>query len=695
MTSDFNSGILGLIKDLFCFLVSIPMNVSELARQLRIHPQKLLQVLPEFGFDIGARAVKIDDRVAQQIQREWRRIKFTLEQREKQEREKQKELEKVQRRESGQSVAIPAVITVRDFADRLAMPVNKLILEFMKNGILATQNENIDHDTASIIANDLGFTVVDDVGNKQELDNEHTTNLASILGSDATTARAPVIVVMGHVDHGKTTLLDSIREAHVASGEAGGITQHIGAYQVLWKNPKSKVETPLTFIDTPGHEAFTVMRSRGAKVADIAILVVAADDGIKPQTVEAINIIKAAKLPFVVAINKIDKTGADPERVRSDLSQHNIISEAWGGDTVMVEISAKKNQNIDKLLDSLILVSELHEATIKANPNRPAAGTVIEARVDKGEGAVVTILVQTGTLKLNDQLIVNGEIYGKVRALKNYRGESIQAAGPSTPVRILGFKIAPQVGDVLDLSKAGSATQVDVRSKYTQQTGAEKSLAPSTADTTDEDSKKTLNVIIKADTLGSLEAIIGSLQRIKNDEASVKVVGKGLGNIMADDVTLASTTGATICAFHVTTTPVAFEMIHKTQVEYKEFKVIYDLFDEIKDELEKMLNPELITTELGNLKVLAIFRSDKNSMIVGGRVESGKLLKDAKVRVKRNKEIIGTGKFSALQSGKQSVNELHEGHEGGVQFDGKIKIEVGDVLEAYKEEKKEKKLVLS
>ena len=671
------------------------MNVSELARQLRIHPQKLLQVLPEFGFDIGARAVKIDDRVAQQIQREWRRIKFALEQRERVELEKKKELEKVQRRESGQSVAIPKVLTVKDLSERLALPVNKLILEFMKNGILATQNENIDHDTASIIANDLGFTVVDEAGGQDTVDNVHTADLASILGNDTTTARAPVIVVMGHVDHGKTTLLDSIRHAQVASGEAGGITQHIGAYQVLWKNPKSKAETPLTFIDTPGHEAFTVMRSRGAKVADIAILVVAADDGIKPQTIEAINIIKAAKLPFVVAINKIDKTGADPERVRSELSQHQIISEAWGGDTAMVEISAKKNLNIDKLLDSLILVSDLHQDTIKANPDRPAAGTVIEARVDKGEGAVVTILVQTGTLRLNDQLVVNGEFYGKVRALKNYRGESITSAGPSSPVRILGFKIAPQVGDILDLSKAGSATQVDVRSKYTQQTGAEKSMVSAPTDSTEEENKKTLNVVIKADTLGSLEAIIGSLQRIKNDEASVKVVGKGLGNIMADDVTLAETAGATICAFHVTTTPVAFEMIRKSQVVYKEFKVIYDLFDEIKDELEKMLNPELITTELGNLKVMAIFRTDKNSMIVGGRIESGKLLKDAKARVKRDKEIIGTGKLSALQSGKQSVNELHEGHEGGVQFDGKIKLEVGDIIEAYKEEKKEKKLVLS
>jgi translation initiation factor IF-2 len=670
------------------------MNVSELARQLRIHPQKLLSILPEFGFDIGARAVKVDDRVAQQIQREWRRIKFVLEERERAEKEKQKELEKEMRRESGVSVTIPPKLTVKELAERLTMPINKLIVELMKNGILATQNENIDHDTAVILAEELGFTVVDS-GSEPDAPDTHLENLASTLAGDMTTPRAPVVVVMGHVDHGKTTLLDSIRSANVASGEAGGITQHIGAYQVVWTNPNSKEQTPLTFIDTPGHEAFTVMRSRGAKVADVAILVVAADDGIKPQTVEAINIIKAAKLPFIVAINKIDKPGADPQRVRAELGQHNIIPQEWGGDTVMVEISAKQKLNIDKLLDALLLVADLYKDTIKANPNRPAAGTVIEARVDKGEGAVVTILVQTGTLHINDQLVVNGEIYGKVRALKNYRTEAITEAGPSTPVRILGFKIAPQVGDILDISQAGTATQVNMKTKRTQQTGAEKQVVAPVESTDEEDQKKVLNVIIKADTLGSLEAIIGSLEKIKNDEANVRVVGKGLGNIMADDVTLAETTGATIFAFNVTKTPIAHEMIQKTNAKYKEYKVIYDLFDEVKDELEKMLNPEFITTELGNLKVLAIFRTGKNMMIVGGRVESGKLVKDAKVRVKRGKEIIGLGKIGALQSGKQSMNELPEGNEGGVQYDGKVKIEEGDVLQAYKEEKKEKKLVLS
>jgi translation initiation factor IF-2 len=508
------------------------MNVSELARKLGVHPpQKLLQILPEFGFDIGARAVKVDDRVASQIERAWPRIKFTLQKREKEEREREKEREKELRRSSGATVSIPSVLTVRELADRLQIPVNKLILELMKNGILTTQNENIDHDTATIIAQELGFKVEETAGEElEETVNEHVEKLAKTLSEDVLEARPPIMVVMGHVDHGKTTLLDAIRSTDVAGGEAGGITQHIGAYQVEWVNPKTNEKSPLTFIDTPGHEAFTVMRSRGAKVADIAILVVAADDGVKPQTLEAINIIKAAKLPYVVAINKIDKPGADIERVKSELSQHNVIPDDWGGDIPMVGISAKQKLHLDKLLDTLLIVADLHRDTIKANSNRPAAGTVIEARVDKGEGSVVTILIQTGTLHINDPLVVNGELYGKVRALKNYRGEMVKEVGLSTPVRILGFKIPPRVGDILDNSSASTAQPIDLKSKRNEQTGAEKLPIKPLQEQEDEAGSKVLNLVVKADTLGSLEAIIGSLERIKNEEVRVKVVGKGLGS---------------------------------------------------------------------------------------------------------------------------------------------------------------------
>ncbi len=668
------------------------MNVTELARQLKIHPQKLLQVLPEFGFDFGARAVKIDDRVAEQIKKEWRRIKFVLEEREKKEKEKQKELEKEMRQQSEAVVKIPSKVTVKELSQILNLPLNKLIVELMKNGILVSQNENLDYDTAVIIAEDLGFKV-DRVDDKQgEQDSHHVSNLEKILSQEGSASRAPVIVVMGHVDHGKTKLLDAVRHTNVMDTEAGSITQHIGAYQVVWTNPKSKEKRPITFIDTPGHEAFTVMRSRGAKVADIAILVVAADDGVKPQTVEAINIIKAAKLPFIVAINKIDKEGADPQRVRNDLAQYNIIPEEWGGEVPMVEISAKQNLHIDKLLDTLLLLAELNEAQIRANPERSAAGTVIEAHVDRGAGPVATILVQAGTLNLNDPLVVNGEIYGKVRAMKNYRGENLLQAGPSCPVRILGFKVAPQVGDVLDVGSVGTAQIIDVKAKKVQQSGAEKVNAPVDSGNEEEESKKYFNVVIKADTLGSLEAIIGSFEKMKNEEVSVCVVGKGLGNITADDVTLAQTTGAKLFAFHVSPMPLAAEMIQNTGVEFKEYKVIYDMLDYVEEELEKMLNLEVIVTELGIFKVMQIFRSDKNSQILGGRVEKGKIIKDAKVRVKRKGEHIGLGKLTQLQMGRQAVSEIMEGNECGAQYEGKLQVEEGDVLEVYKEESKKKKL---
>ncbi len=670
------------------------MNVSELARQLRVHPQKLLQILPEFGFDIGARAVKVDDRVAQQIQRQWKRIKSILEQREEQEKQKQKELEKEARKSSGVTVAIPDKLTVRELADVLQVPVTKLIMEFMKNGILATQNENIDHDTAALVAQDMGFTIAESAEEAKFEETEHVENLENILTKDVGVSRPPVVVVMGHVDHGKTKLLDSIRNTNVMGGEAGGITQHIGAYQVVWTNPKTKEKSPLTFIDTPGHEAFSVMRGRGAKVADIAVLVVAADDSVKPQTVEAIKIIKAVKLPIVVAINKIDKEGADPKRVRADLSQHDVLVEEWGGDTPVVEISAKQNLNIDKLLDMLLLVADVQADTIKANPDRAAAGTVIEAHVDKGEGPVATVLVQTGTLRLNDALVINGEIYGKVRAMKDYKGENLTVAGPSCPVRILGFKVAPQVGDILDVGSASAASAINIKEKRTMQSGAERKIVSMTADPEEEEQKKVLNLVIKADTLGSLEAIIGSLEKIKNEEVGVRVIGKGLGNVMADDVAKAETAHAVVCGFNVVPVPLAKNMIQDKNIQFLQFSVIYDLIDFVKGELKKLLNPEKIVIELGSLRVAAIFRTEKSSMIVGGRVESGKIKKDARVRVKRNKEIIGQGKIGQLQSGKQSVNELPEGNEGGLQFDGKLKLEVGDVLEAYTEEEKEKKLVL-
>jgi len=484
-----------------------------------------------------------------------------------------------------------------------------------------------------------------------------------------------------------------VREANVIDTEAGGITQHIGAYQTVWKDPKTKTEREISFIDTPGHEAFTMMRSRGAKVADIAILIVAADDGVKPQTEEAINIIKAAKLPFIVAINKIDKPGADPQKTKTDLSQKGVLAEEWGGNVPMVEISAKERTNIDKLLDVLLLVADMNAEYIQADPGIPAIGTVIESHVDKGMGPVATILIQAGTLNRGDKLVVNGEIYGKVRAMKDYIGQDLKTAGPSVPVQILGFKVAPEVGDVLDVSKADEAPEINVKSKKNQQIGAEKAgVLDALAENEDEEGKKTVNLFIKADVLGSLEAIISSLSKISHDEVGVKIVGKGLGNINEDDVNKAKAGGATVVGFNVNATPVAEESMRDEDIHFLQYSIIYDLINWVKEKLGKLLSDEKIITEIGKMKVQAIFRKEKGSMIVGGKVEQGKVIKNVLVRVKREGVDMGKGKIVECKVGQGAVKEASQGTECGIKFEGSVKIEEGDLLEFYTEETKAREI---
>ena len=674
------------------------MNVTELARRLRIHPQKLLEILPEYGFDIGKKAIKVDNKVAQQIMRQWKYIKRDLEKKRRAEAEERKKKERQMRKESGITVSLPERLTVREFAEKLELPVTAVITELMKNGILANQNQPIDFATASIMAEELGFNVSQESeGGEAQDDTTHEDVLEKALSrAENLERRAPVVVVMGHVDHGKTRLLDTIREANIIDTEAGGITQHIGAYQTIWKDPKTKDDRALTFIDTPGHEAFTVMRSRGAKVADLAILVVAADDGVKPQTKEVIQIIKAAKLPFVVAINKIDKDTADPQRTKTELSQHDVLTEEWGGDVTMVEISAKEKINIDKLLDVLLLISDMNEEDITADPAVPAAGTVIESHVDKGMGPVATVLVQSGTLKTGDPIVVNGEIYGKVRAMRDFKGENIKEAGPSVPAQIIGFKVAPQVGDILDVGSAGSAKKIDVKAKRVEQRGAEKhGIAKAKSDDNEEKGKNTLNLLIKADVLGSLEAIIGSLEKIEHDEVGVKIIGKGLGNITEDDVNKAEAAGATLIGFNVKAAISAEEIIRDKNINFLQYSIIYDLIDWVKVELEKLLDAEVIVTEHGNLKVLAIFRTDKGAMTIGGRVETGKFLPKTKARIKRDGVFVGEGTIAEVQIGKSKVKEVPGGTECGLRFEGRERIEEGDVLECYSEESKTRKIVFN
>ncbi len=672
------------------------MNVSELARQLRINTVDLLELLPHYGFDIGKKAIKIDDKTAQQVMHKWRFIKRDLEEKKRKEVEEKKLKERELRKQMGQTVTLPPRLMVREFAELLSMPSSQIIMELMKNGILANQNQDIDYDTAAILAEDLGFSVKRQEGDivSEHKEAARVEDLATTLaqGKDMK-PRAPVIVVMGHVDHGKTKLLDTIRKTHIIDTEAGGITQHVGAYQTVWKDPKTKEERSLTFIDTPGHEAFSMMRSRGARVADIGILVVAADDSVKPQTIEAINIIKAAKLPFVVAINKIDKPGADIQKTKNDLSTHGIIPEEWGGDTPMVEISAKEKLNIDKLLDVLLLVADMHGEAIMADPEFPAVGTVIESNVDKSSGPIATVLIQAGTLRRGDKIVVNNEIYGKVRAMKNYLGVFIDEAGPSVPVQIIGFKVAPEVGDVLDLSKESIATEIDVKKKRSEQTGAEKATIADSHNTENEEGKKTLNVLVKADVLGSLEAIIASLSKIKHPEVGVKIVGKGLGNVTEDDVKKAKAANGHIIGFNVQPNTTAKETLREENIPFTEYSIIYNVINWVKEELGKLLSDEKIVTELGTFKVLAIFRKEKDSMIIGGRVEQGKVFKTSRARVKREDVILGVGNITECKVGQAAVKDVAKGTECGLKFEGNVRVEVGDVLEVYREETKAREII--
>lgn len=674
------------------FFIFLPMNVTELARQLRVDTKQLLDILPEYGFDIGKKAIKVDDKIAAKIVKQWKYIKRDLDKKRQEELEERKKKERELRKQSGHAVDIGEYITVREFADRLGLSITEVITELMKNGILANQNQDIDFDTAAIMADQFGFTAQREVGSDTAVEEKREEALEAALAHSTTLEpRPPVIVVMGHVDHGKTKLLDTIREENVVEGEAGGITQHIGAYQAIWKDPKSGDERLLSFIDTPGHEAFTVMRSRGAKVADIAILVVAADDGVKPQTDEVIQIIRAAGMPFVVALNKIDKETADPDRVLGELAQRNIVAEEWGGTVPVVRISAKEKINIDGLLDVLLLVADMHADTIQADPSVAAVGTVIESHKDKHMGPVVTVLVQSGTLKRGDELVVNNEIYGKVRAMRAHNGDDIETAPPSTPVQIIGFKVAPTVGDILDNTNADQAEKIDVRQKQLAQTGAQKQRVNIHAEH-NIDGKHTLNLVIKADVLGSLEAIIGSLEKMNYAEVGIKIVGKGLGNVTEDDVNKAEASGAAVIGFNVSPTPTAEETMRDKHISFHKYSIIYDLIDWVKDELEALLDAETIVTELGAMTVLAVFRTDKKAMTIGGRVETGKAVSGVKVRVKRNGEILGRGVAAELQQGRSATKEIPSGTEFGMRYEGKVIIEKGDTIEFYTEEDKARTL---
>ncbi|MCI0479173.1 translation initiation factor IF-2 [Candidatus Uhrbacteria bacterium] len=668
------------------------MNVSDLARRLRVTPHEMLQKLPELGFDVGARAIKVDDVVGEKIARKWI-------ENERRERLRDSLLASAARPTGPggatvelKSVKIPSVMVVRDFAGRLNLPVTKVIQQLMRAGILATQNERLDFETMAIIAEELGFKAereVEDASKETEQVDDRVKRILECDKPEDCTPRPPIVVVMGHVDHGKTKTLDAIRKTNVIDTEAGGITQHIGAYQVEKKGRK------LTFIDTPGHEAFTVMRSRGARVADIAILVVAADDGVQPQTKEAISIIQAAHLPFIVALNKMDKTDADPERVLSQLAENGVTTDAWGGSVPLAKIAAKTGLGIDDLLDMILLVADMNAEKIVANPTRHAAGTVIEAHVDKGEGPVATVLVQAGTLKRNDFLGIEGAAYGRVRAMRDWTGVLLDEAPPGTPVKILGFKVAPAVGDIMEVPEDPKTLEVKkLKSarEVAQHLTATKAV-PTEEEKTSE--KKVLNVVLKCDVLGSLEALLGMFEKFQHDDVGVEVIQKGLGNVNESDILRAENAPPSVVyGFNVIPTPQAAALARDKGVDVKTFKIIYGLFDDVIERLNVLVPPEVIVTPLGNFETVAVFRTESGRMVVGGKVTDGKLVSGESARVWRGEEPIGEGAIESVQSGKQNVSEVHAGQECGLAFKGKVKIQPGDRIEVYHKEVKERKIAI-
>lgn len=654
------------------------MNITELARILRINPQELKNLLLELGFSIGQKAIKVDNATAKKIIKNWPIYKKQLA--EKKRLEEIKKQDEVLPKET-RTITIPKTLTVRSFAEIAQIPVNRVLAELMKNGIFTSINEKIDFDTASIVGADINLDVQlidhNDDNNKDDVDDKKLENILEKEDSKNLIPRPPVIVIMGHVDHGKTKLLDSIRKTDVISNEAGGITQHIGAYQVH-RNDKL-----ITFIDTPGHEAFTAMRSRGAKIADIAILVVAADDGVKPQTMESYKMIEAAKIPFLVAINKVDKASADVNKTKQELSSKlNITPEDWGGKTICVPISAKEGQGIEELLDMVLLLADTDVKNLKANPLSDAVGAVIESNVNKNSGPIATILIQNGTLRVGDQLCFNNIIYGKVKALKDYNGNSIKEAGPSTPVEILGLKTPPKVGDTLEVGEGQKMKIKKIKSTIKHDN------EPIISENENNDDKAAkVNLIIKSDFLGSSEAIEESLLKLNNEKIKVKIVHKALGNITEGDIKRAEDSSTKILGFNVKISPTVETLARENKITVKTFSIIYDLIEYVREEMQLLVKPEFKRIDLGRLKVLSIFMTDNNSQIVGGKVLDGVIKNNSFIEVEREGSFVAQGKLIQLQTGKQDVSEVNKDEKCGLKYEGHPVIQEGDIISVYQEKK--------
>ena len=607
--------------------------------------------------------------------RNQRKGGFQGSKRRQEEQEKMRRLQLEIAKKTPLTVKIPDAIGVGELASRMKKTGAEVVKTLMKNGVMASLSDVIDFDTAAIIAEELGCKVEKEVIVTIE---ERLIDTAEDKEEDLE-PRAPVVVVMGHVDHGKTSLLDYIRNAHVAAGEAGGITQHIGAYQV---NVQGKT---ITFLDTPGHEAFTAMRARGAMITDVAILVVAADDGIMPQTVESINHAKAANIPIIVAINKMDKPEANPERIKEQLTKYELVPEEWGGETIICPISAKTGEGIDNLLEMVNLTAEMQE--LKANPNRSAHGAVIEARLDKGRGPVATLLVQNGTLRQGD-VIIAGTAVGRVRAMTNHKGQKVTEAGPSVPVEIIGMGEVPGAGDDFHaVADERMARELVEQRKHEQKMAASAPVGKVSLEDLFSQIKqgemKDLNIIVKADVQGSAEAVKASLEKLSNEEVRVRVIHCAVGAISESDVMLATTSNAIIVGFNVRPDNNAKESAARNNVDMRMYRVIYDCINEIETAMKGMLAPKFKEVELGQAEVRNVFRITGVGMVAGCYVTNGKMQRGAQMRLLRDNIVIYDGAIASLQRFKDSVKEVAQGYECGITFEKFQDIKEGDVIEAY------------
>ncbi|MEK7570140.1 MAG: translation initiation factor IF-2 [Patescibacteria group bacterium] len=661
------------------------MNVTELARRLRIPVQDLRQALPKLGFGIGSKAHKVSDVVAQGIIKKHKDEPELF--------EPEKEIDEIAIAEKTQVsgvVEIPSRITVHEFAARLGKPAPLVISHLMKNGILASLNEEIDFETASIVGSDFGADVQrQKEQTTSERESAHADRITQLIADeqDRTTPRPPVVVVMGHVDHGKTSLLDVIRTTKVADKEHGGITQHIGAYQVTHEGRL------MTFIDTPGHEAFTAMRSRGANVADIAIVVIAADDGIKPQTREVLNIVERTKIPFIVAITKIDKDGVTQDKVKTDLASINLQPEDWGGKVMTVGVSAKTGDGLPDLLAAINLVADVEKDTLLSNPKGKLVGTIVESHVDPGEGPVATVLVQNGTLHQGD-FIVAGPVVGKARNLKDWNAHVVQEAGPSMPVVILGLKAAPSVGDVLEAPADEKAArkmmkQQESTLRLMQVKARESSKTASVIAGKTENAVTKLPLFIKADKVGSLEAIIESLKIFSFPEVRPEVVGQGLGDVTESDILRAEQAGAWLLGFHV---GLNAKLVSNAKTTVKSYTIIYEMLDDIKAGLEEKVGADVVEEPIGQARVLKVFRADGKIAIVGAKVTEGVAKAKARVRVFRGSKVLGLVALEQLQQNKQNVGEVATNMECGLKLAGLAGVTEGDTLVFIEEKLVKRKL---